>query len=249
MTSNKTWWRGVETDTRTADQLTEAARIVGPDIQLTPTQGSWRPTSKYSASTHSGAGAVDLSVIGLDRAQEERLIIALNAVGIVAWIREAIAGLWPRHCHLLSIPAGWQAPSLTKWLERGELHPTAWDQITAARNGRDGLASNGPDPHAHLRTWRTWEQYDPTAPTPGQGTTQEEDMASIESISDAAAAKIARFIGDDLEKRGLHVAVEAVSDATANKLARTQATVSFGGAKVGEAIIEIAQNTRDRSGA
>lgn len=191
MASTRTTWRGVTVDERTAAQLAAAARDVGPDIYVTPTQGSYRPGSRYSADTHRGAGAVDLSVAGLTHAQELRLIAALDAVGMVAWVRPAITGLWQRHIHALSIPRQWRAPHPSMWLERDELHPSAWRQITAALDGRDGMALNGPDPHAAMRTWRTWEQYTagapladtPTGPTAGTGTTTTAKDLSMADIS------------------------------------------------------------------
>lgn len=149
--TNRTTWRGVTLDTRTAAQCAELAAIIGDDITVTPTQGSYRPRTRYSAGTHCGGGAVDISVRPLTAAQEKRLVIAADAVGMCGWIRPAIPDLWVRHFHALSIPPNLKGP--------GVLDPSAWDQILAARRGLDGLASAGPDPHRSLRTWTTWETY------------------------------------------------------------------------------------------
>ena len=165
----KVTWRGVTLDARTAAQMAEVARLT--TFYVNPTQGSFRPSTKYSASTHAGGGAVDISVYGLSVAQETELIKALDRVGVVGWIRPAIKGLWVRHCHALSMPAVHWGP--------GVLHPSAWRQIQACMRGRDGLASNGPDPHKNLRTFTTWEIYQQGGNAMSLTTTQSKQLQSI----------------------------------------------------------------------
>lgn len=215
-------WRGVTLDPRTAAQCAELAAIIGDDITVTPTQGSYRPRTRYSAGTHCGGGAVDISVRPLTAAQERRLVIAADAVGMCGWIRPAIPDLWVRHFHALSIPPNLKGP--------GVLDPSAWAQILAARRGLDGLASAGPDPHRSLRTWTTWETYRTT-----KQQKEDQDMASIESISDAVADKIGRAVAAQLiaqarQAPGLtvHAAVESVSDAAAGKVAAKSAEATRG---------------------
>lgn len=207
--TDRTTWRGVTLDTRTAAQCAELAAIIGDDILVTPTQGSYRPHTRYSAGTHSGGGAVDISVAGLTAAQERRLIIAEDKVGLCGWIRPAISGLWVRHNHVLSIPAGFKGP--------GVLDPSAWDQITACRRGLDGLASAGPDPHKTLRTWTTWETYQQR---------KDNDMPSPSDLWSHPLDFRASKKAGDTKPAGLQLA-EACRQATlATNLARDAAKVA-----------------------
>lgn len=135
-------WRLRRFTPRMRDQLVEAERLAG--VRLTPTQGSFNTSVEASAGTHARE-AVDLSVRGYTRAQEDDVIVALDTVGIDGWVRPA-NGKWVRHIH--GIPRG------------GDLSPSAQRQVAEAAQGGDGLVGNAPDPHAHLRgPRRTWEQY------------------------------------------------------------------------------------------
>lgn len=134
-------WRWKRFTPRMRDRLVEAERIA--EVRLTPTQGSFSNAVSASAGTHARE-AVDLSVRGMTRAQERDVIIALDRVGIVAWVRTA-PPFAARHIH--GLPRG------------GDLSPSAQRQIDSADRGQDGLAGNGPDPHAAIRTRTTWEAY------------------------------------------------------------------------------------------
>lgn len=136
------WWRWRRFTARMRDQLVEAERLAG--VRLIPTQGSFNTSVDASAGTHARE-AVDLSVRGYTRAQEDAVIKALDTVGIDAWVRPA-NNSWSRHIH--GVPRG------------GDLSPSAQRQVAEAAQGGDGLVGNAPDPHAHLRgPRRTWEQY------------------------------------------------------------------------------------------
>lgn len=140
----KVTWRGYTFDSRTVEMLKRAEKISG--IYFRPTQGSYSRGS-LSAGTHSGGGAVDLSVRGLTYAQCEKVVKALRQVGFAAWHRSRAEGPWAAHIHGIAIGG----PSLP---------PVAQRQVLAYKNGRNGLASNRRDKHAHLGVpFRTWEQY------------------------------------------------------------------------------------------
>lgn len=146
-------WRGVVVDERTAAMLTELARITPALPTITPTQGSFRPSTSYSAGTHTGAGAIDLSVLNLTAAQQTEVINWARAVGFAAWIRPFIKNLWPRHIHMIAVPP---SGSLRN---DGNLGADAFDQVIDYYAGRDGLASRGKDPHTRAHVGVTWEIY------------------------------------------------------------------------------------------
>ena len=115
-------------------------------------QGSYRPKSAYSGTTHCGCGVVDFSrfnqVTGAawTAAEWDLIVAASRMVGFAAWHRLAIAGLWAEHAHLVAIGCP-------------ELDPEAVAQVSDYLRGLDGLASHGPD--TGPRTWvnATWEQH------------------------------------------------------------------------------------------
>lgn len=145
----RTVWRDYTFDTRTAKMLVEVDKLVGPDIPIHPTQGSYS-NGAASAGTHSGGGAVDLSVLH-PRAltQEEILLIVrtMRKVGFAAWYRTKPE--WSGGPHIHGIAVG--CPDLT---------PAAAAQVLDLKHGLNGLASHGRDRHAdmHLPVI-TWEQY------------------------------------------------------------------------------------------
>jgi hypothetical protein len=146
------WWRGKRFTPRMRDQLVEAQKMTSR-ARLTPTQGSFSNAVGASAGTHSRE-AIDLTTRGMSTADKNSVIRALRTVGIWAWLRPEIPGLWGEHIH--GIPVG------------GDLSPQAQAQIAEARKGDDGLKGNGDDPHAWMGLpVVTWEQYlDRTWPLP-----------------------------------------------------------------------------------
>lgn len=101
-------------------------------------QGSWSGNVAASAGTHNGNGAFDLSVAGLSRSQQLRLVKELRKRKVAAWLRSPEFG-WPSrlggpHIHGILRDAyglSWGAKS----------------QVAAFRLGRNGLASKAKDPH------------------------------------------------------------------------------------------------------
>ena len=118
-------------DGKAVDEITHQALLAVEKrlgYELTIVQGSYN-TGGVSASsgTHDGGGVVDLTAF--DWAKKVR---ALRAVGFAAWHRPTLPGVWGEHIHAVMIG-------------NKNLAPAAARQVTAYRNGRDGLASNGPD--------------------------------------------------------------------------------------------------------
>lgn len=137
---------GIVTDARTAAMLEEAARRAG--LRLSYSQGSYRPQTPYSGTTHVGGGTVDVRTVPIPkRADKMRLLRALRLVGFAAWYREATPGLWGEHIHAVAIACP-DLSSSARW------------QTNEYRAGRDGLTGARPDPQAGLGVKpRTWEQY------------------------------------------------------------------------------------------
>lgn len=150
-TSARTNWRGVTVDERTAAMLTELAATTGPAI--VPTQGAFRPSTSYSAGTHTGAGAVDLSVAAMSRDEERAVEAQARRLGFAAWVRAAIAGVWGRHMHLIAVPPAGRSHN------DGGLAADAWAQVLDYFAGRDGLAGHGPDTGSRADVGATFETY------------------------------------------------------------------------------------------
>lgn len=94
---------------------------------LTIMQGSYHPGVGASAGTHDGGGVVDL--LPWDWQNKVRV---LRELGFAAWHRPKRMGVWPEHIHAVLIG-------------NERLAPLAKQQVTAYRNGRDGLAGNAID--------------------------------------------------------------------------------------------------------
>jgi hypothetical protein len=98
---------------RTYAMLEQAARIYGGELEITGyaiTQGSYQNNVAASFGTHSGGGAVDLSVMRTGTYQVvwediEPLVRALRAAGFAAWLRD-LDELYPGspiHIHAVAI--------------------------------------------------------------------------------------------------------------------------------------------------
>lgn len=131
MTARCLPFRGYRADTRLQRQIREAERLAG---KLTITQGSCSGGVAASVGIHKGEGTADFSTKGLTEKQKRRRVRALRRVGLWAWLRRAIAGLWNEHIHAASVG-------------NPDLSPGAKKQIADARRGRNGLADHGLDPH------------------------------------------------------------------------------------------------------
>lgn len=124
-------WRG-----RTnVDQITIAAIEYAETLrrnagtEFTITQGSYQAGSgdPNSAGTHDLGGVVDIRWTG-----DDHDVWALRAAGFAAWHRTPAQGPWPDHIHAVLVGHPYLAP-------------LAAQQVEAYRDGRNGLANNGPD--------------------------------------------------------------------------------------------------------
>ena len=131
----KVEFRGVTLDSRTARMMDVVAMRTGPKI--IPTQGSFSTSVAASAGTHSGAGAIDLSVRGLDTPRVNGIVKVMRQVGFAAWHRLPSEGPWPVHIHGIAV----NAPGLSSGAAR---------QVAALRRGRNGLANDGRDRHRNM---------------------------------------------------------------------------------------------------
>ncbi|HKY53800.1 MAG TPA: hypothetical protein VJM08_05800 [Anaerolineales bacterium] len=112
---------------RTLAMLAHAQELYGGELELTGhaiTQGSYNNSVEASFGTHSGGGAVDLSVLQRDTYTVlwddiEPLLGALRAAGFAAWLREfgELHADSPIHIHAIAIG------------DR-ELSPAAQEQLT-----------------------------------------------------------------------------------------------------------------------
>lgn len=131
-------------DSRTRDMLVEARRISG--LALPITQGSFNTSVGASGNTHAGGGALDISVRGLSAEEIDLAVRRLRQVGFAAWHRTENQGPWVQHIHCVAVGC------LT-------LSAAAARQVAAYKDGRNGLANNGPDDGDQLYVKNTWESY------------------------------------------------------------------------------------------
>jgi len=131
----KVEFRGVTLDSRTARMMDVVAMRTGPKI--IPTQGSFSTSVAASAGTHSGAGAIDLSIRGLDTPRVNGIVKVMRQVGFAAWHRLVSDGFSVAHIHGIAVNAPGASAGAAK-------------QVAALRLGRNGLANNGLDPHRNM---------------------------------------------------------------------------------------------------
>lgn len=87
-------WGGHTFDRTTADMLAKAQEIAG--TRLVVTQGSFRPATSYSGTTHTGGGAVDIG-----SPVTAGVVAALRKAGFAAWDRTG-KGNWGPHIHAIA---------------------------------------------------------------------------------------------------------------------------------------------------
>lgn len=136
-------WRGrTNIDALTIAALEKAERIAGHTFTIT--QGSYQSSVAASAGTHDKGGAVDLAWTG-----KTSDILALRKAGFAAWHRSPAQGPWSHHIHAVVVDHPLLAPSAAR-------------QVTAYRNGRNGLSNNGPDdgPRINPIPVYVWEDDD-----------------------------------------------------------------------------------------
>ncbi len=141
-------WRGVKLDAQTRDILVELDKLVGPNVQIQPTQGSYSNAVGASAGTHAGGGACDLTVRNLTPWQVDLVVFLARRLGCAAWHRSATEGDWSPHIHLINKTCK-------------DLSASAKKQVEAYNHGKNGLQNGKPDKHAALEAPRTatWASY------------------------------------------------------------------------------------------
>lgn len=146
------WWEQVEADLDFTPMIVQGAFMVrnggGADA---------------SAGYHDAGGCLDLRTWDLTGSQVDRLVHVLREHGAAAWRRDRQHGGMDPHLHFV---LGADAP-----LARG-----AASQWQAYIQGRDGLASNGPD-----YEWRP----NPLALTPPEDDMKDADWSRLEALLDA----------------------------------------------------------------
>ncbi len=163
---------GMFINQRTFDMLKHAQLLYGGELELTGyhlTQGSYSNEVSASFGTHSGGGAVDLSVIRYGIYEVlyqdiEPLIIALRTAGFAAWLRnfDQLYPGSPIHIHAIAIG------------DR-DLSIAAQDQLTGefgyfrGYNGLPQLPGIAPQPDENggpiLCQWMTTLGYEDSRPT------------------------------------------------------------------------------------
>lgn len=137
-------------DARTRDMLI-AARVVCK-APLVITQGSYNGGGvAASAGTHDGGGALDIRATTLDDGERLEAVSWLRKVGFFASLRLPSEGKWPYHIHCVAVGCP-------------DLSSGAAKQVTAYKNGHNGLANNGPDKGTRAWVDWTWERYKKTYP-------------------------------------------------------------------------------------
>ena len=104
---------GVTINKRTLEMLTHAQELYGGELEISGdaiTQGSYNASVDASFGTHSGGGAVDLSVLRRDTYTVlwddiEPLIRALRVAGFAAWLRDygELYSDSPIHIHAIAV--------------------------------------------------------------------------------------------------------------------------------------------------
>jgi hypothetical protein len=144
----KAYWRGVLVCDHMVPRLNAWAKAVGDDIYLRPLPGcgSYQTSTAASAGTHARGGAIDIDTRGMTWEQRRRIHDVGRRWFEVDWQRDAISGLWTWHNHAID-PS---CPNLSR---------QAMAQVVLYRDGKNGLANNGPDFGTRLYVADAWTRY------------------------------------------------------------------------------------------
>ncbi len=129
-------FRGVKVNVRTRVMIERAEsymKKMGINSRLVITQGSYSNSVSASAGTHSGGGALDISIRQYSTGTADKVVKALRMAGFAAWRRRTVEGFTP-HIHAIAI--GDKRASAS-----------AKSQVASYFRGRDALAANRPDIH------------------------------------------------------------------------------------------------------
>lgn len=133
---SRTSFRGVTLDLYTVVLQKRAESYMRASGAPVPrmVQGSFRPASKNSASTHSGGGALDVSIRAYSSGTQLKILKAYRKAGFAAWIRTPADG-FTTHLHAIAICD-------TK------AHSQAKAQVRDYFKHKNGLASHKKDRYA-----------------------------------------------------------------------------------------------------
>lgn len=187
-TSTRVSFEGHTLDARTRDMVV-AARVVTA-APLVITQGCYNAGGvAASAGTHDGGGAVDIRARDLSAAQVNEAVLKLRHVGFAAWHRMAIKGVWPEHIHCVAIGCP-------------DLSSGAAGQVVDYKNGRNGLANNGPDNGPRTYVSWTWEKYKKAYPDLlTEDTLSAQDVQDIKNFIEAREKAYSAFLAKNLEQQ------------------------------------------------
>lgn len=164
---------GQRVNARTIAMLAEVERLTG--TKLTVIKGQQvADASDPSAGTHDGYGVVDLRTKYFTVAVRQTLYVALRRVGFAAWYRTVAQGFSGPHFHCVA-------------MGDPDLSGAARKQVTAYRNGHNGLKNNGPDDGPKGFTRVTWESY--LKAHPPEETVSPEQMTTLLNAIDKSAHK------------------------------------------------------------
>ncbi|MDP9820370.1 hypothetical protein [Nocardioides massiliensis] len=186
--------RPLDVDSRTLAKLRAAERRLGHKFVIV--QGSYRggAGAKASAGTHDRAGVIDLRTYDLPASiTPQAAVKALREAGLIAWYRTKAQGFDP---HIHAIDYG-----------NPDLHPSAANQVRAWEQGRNGLASNGPDDGPRVTVPKSL----PPDPTPG-----------VTRFLNARTLKQRRKLADGLAKNGDTAAIRRHAKRWLNRDAKAQ---------------------------
>lgn len=128
-------WRGVVVCSHSVPKLNAWAVSIGNAIRLTPLAGcgSYQTSTKASAGTHAGGGAIDITGNGMTSTQRTMVARKGREVGLqVAWFRPYRANVWTNHFHALDP----DCPQLAS---------VAAGQCVDCFNNDNGLVGTAPD--------------------------------------------------------------------------------------------------------
>lgn len=116
------------------NRLLRLPKFGGEVENVTCTQGSYRPQTSYSGTTHTGCAAVDETAFNW----KNRLILD-DLLGRTSCHRLRSEGPWPEHNHVMTRGLGCASASLKA-------------QIAEVERGGDGLSGSRPDRDKALRS-------------------------------------------------------------------------------------------------
>jgi peptidoglycan hydrolase-like protein with peptidoglycan-binding domain len=128
-------WRGVVVCSHMVPRLNAWAESTGDAVLIWPLAGcgSYQTSTKASAGTHAGGGAVDVNANPHSPLQRTMVITNARKVGLqIGWFRAYRSGVWTNHYHVLD-------PNCP------QLASVAAAQCVECFNGGDGLVGTKPD--------------------------------------------------------------------------------------------------------